>query len=621
MKIVFKRVILDRFLSYGYAPLNLENRGFTLVEGVNQNPVDCARSNGAGKSTAWDAIVWALTGNTVRNIKDVANNKCDGGCSVQLSFSVDDTEYEITRYRNDKKHGSNLKILVNGEDRSGKGIRDSEKLLTEYLPDITTELLGSVVILGQGMPQRFTNNTPSGRKEVLENLSKSNFMIADVRDRLLKRKEILQTKQRSLEDKLLVTNSSLKYCEDDLVRLTSKLTELKTTDVEKELSDTHSQLGEFKKTHTELEEDIRLQEQKLEELQQSFNTCSTERYEKIAEYKALNEQDNQELSSCISTLKSNISLLTNEIRQLEAIKDVCPTCGQKLPGVVRPDTTAKKEQLQQYNAELTESESKLRDKIAEQNRALVSIQHDYDCKIAGLKKELYDGGVEIASMRKQERDLQNAINEANAKEARLLAIKQNALQQIKQYEADIIEAKEKADKINQEILYINKDRDDIQKHVDVITKMTTFATRDFRGYLLADVITFMDQKAKEYCEDVFNTRKLDFTLNGNNIDIVYDDKIYEGLSGGEKQKVDIIVQFALRDMLCRFNGFSCNILALDELFDNLDDVGCENVLNFISKRLVDVESVFIITHHSAIDLPIDSTITIIKNMEGISSIK
>ena len=67
-----------------------------------------------------------------------------------------------------------------------------------------------------------------------------------------------------------------------------------------------------------------------------------------------------------------------------------------------------------------------------------------------------------------------------------------------------------------------------------------------------NVIEFIDKKAKEYCKDIFLTDKIEFCLNGNNISISYDNKEYEVLSGGEKQKVDLIIQFAIRDMLCKF---------------------------------------------------------------------
>ena len=143
-------------------------------------------------------------------------------------------------------------------------------------------------------------------------------------------------------------------------------------------------------------------------------------------------------------------------------------------------------------------------------------------------------------------------------------------------------------------------------------------TRDFRGYLLKNVIQFIDSKAKEYCEDVFDNKNIDFILDGNNIDIRYCGKQYEACSGGEKQKVDLIVQFAIRDMLCKFLDFSSSIIVLDEIFDNLDSVGCERIINLISRKLVDIQSIFIITHHNDLQIPEDNRITVTKQPDGVS---
>ena len=73
-------------------------------------------------------------------------------------------------------------------------------------------------------------------------------------------------------------------------------------------------------------------------------------------------------------------------------------------------------------------------------------------------------------------------------------------------------------------------------------------------------------------------------------------------------------------MLCKFLNSSCNILSIDEAFDNLDDIGCENVLNMISHRLNDINSVYIITHHSDIELPVDDEIIVVKDSKGFSRI-
>ena len=151
--------------------------------------------------------------------------------------------------------------------------------------------------------------------------------------------------------------------------------------------------------------------------------------------------------------------------------------------------------------------------------------------------------------------------------------------------------------------------------------MLNIATREFRGYLLTNVISYINKKAKDYSRDIFKTDKIELTLDGNNINISYDDKMYENLSGGEQRKVDIICQLSLRDMLSQFSDFHSNVLILDEVFENLDYTGCQSVIDTISKKLTDVESLFIVTHRSDLMLPTDSSLTIIKDEKGISRIQ
>ena len=73
-------------------------------------------------------------------------------------------------------------------------------------------------------------------------------------------------------------------------------------------------------------------------------------------------------------------------------------------------------------------------------------------------------------------------------------------------------------------------------------------------------------------------------------------------------------------MLCTHLDFSSNILVLDEISDNIDSVGAEKLFNLISNKLTDVESVFIISHHTDYSLPIDNNITVVKGVDKISRI-
>ena len=156
--------------------------------------------------------------------------------------------------------------------------------------------------------------------------------------------------------------------------------------------------------------------------------------------------------------------------------------------------------------------------------------------------------------------------------------------------------------------------------LEIVNKMNTLIKRDFRGYLLTNIIDYIANRIKEYSLTVFGTDDFIFDIDGNNIVISYDGKDYESLSGGEKQKADVIIQLSIRDMLCNYLNFSSNILVLDEITDSLDIVGSQNVLNLISSVLSDVESIYIISHHTDFSIPWDEEITIIKGNDKISRI-
>ena len=225
--------------------IEFEDDGFIRVTGINENPDDLAVSNGSGKSSLWEAIVWALTGDTIRGTKQVANIYGEDGTYVELEFDVDSNHYNILRSKDHKEYKTNIRILIDGKDCSGKGIRDSEKLLAQYLPDITASLLGSVIILGQGLPQKFTNNSPSGRKEVLEKLSKSDFMIEDLKSRVTSRKLELHKIIREIEDNILASTTTKNYLQEQIQVSQKALESLDGSDLQRQLNNAQSELSVY----------------------------------------------------------------------------------------------------------------------------------------------------------------------------------------------------------------------------------------------------------------------------------------------------------------------------------------------------------------------------------------
>lgn len=213
------------------------------------------------------------------------------------------------------------------------------------------------------------------------------------------------------------------------------------------------------------------------------------------------------------------------------------------------------------------------------------------------------------------------MQEANVKKAQLVSQKASLQDNINNLSLKIDDIKNSIKNLDNEILYNNKEKSNILERISIITQMNIFIKRDFRGYLLSDIINFINSRAKIYALDIFKNDNIEFKLNGNAIEINFCDKPFETLSGGEQQRIDLIIQFSIRDMLQEYLNFSSNILFLDEIFDQLDAIAVDAVLDCILNRLQDIESVFIISHRAGeLEIPYDTQIIVIKDKAGISSL-
>lgn len=623
MKIKLKHLILENFLSFGYAEIDLNDRGYVLVNGINNNPTDNATSNGSGKSSIWEAISYALTGETIRGItKNLVNIHTEGGMRVELSFSIDNTEYKICRYREHKEFKNDIKFFVNGVDNSGKGVRDTEKLISEYLPDLTSSLIGSVIILGQGLPQRFSNNTPSGRKEVLEKLSKSDFMIEDIKKRISDRKTALNKNLREIEDSTLSKSSQLSVIEKQLSSYREQLNSLedKTSYVEK-IRDTQEKVTavqlELDSLSNAISETRSLGDNLTDQLNSQITLYNAEvQSRRTALDELIKNYQSQDLQ-----LKADIRSLQNEILRLKSVVDICPTCKQKLPDVHKVDTTEREAQLETLREEESQVAGCLKEKEEELSNLLRDIKQKYEAAQLDIKNQLNESKTTLNNLNKKKEAYESEYRAQSTYLSNLQLSLQNVEQQKISVESTIQELEKDINSLTSEIGYNTVEKDDVKNRSEIVNKMLNIATREFRGYLLTNVISYINKKAKDYSRDIFKTDKIELTLDGNNINISYDDKMYENLSGGEQRKVDIICQLSLRDMLSQFSDFHSNVLILDEVFENLDYTGCQSVIDTISKKLTDVESLFIVTHRSDLMLPTDSSLTIIKDEKGISRIQ
>ena len=537
---------------------------------------------------------------------------------MQLDFSYNRDSFSLIRTAAPK---SDLKIFKNNVDLSGKGIRESEKKLAELLPDLTKDLIASTVIIGQGGVNRFSSFSPSGRKELLEKLTKSDFMVEDLKNRIQIRQQELSVKLRELEDSLLANNTQLNSHLSALNRLKNELSTRGTPDFDGMLAKALVDINQAKHEIQAREGALTEAEAKAEEAQQKLLSVSTEKSKISNEELTAYSASHQKLQSEKVRLDVTAGALEKEIKQLKSIKDICPTCGQHLPNVNKPSTAAQEQQLSELREQLKSLEQDIARCNTQHQTYVSQINAAFNEEMSELNRAVHEAKQSAATIKNALSVYTNTLEIANNTYNKVSYEKQNWDKYVASQQAEIARLEAEVAKLTNIIAITSISKDDFTNRLSIIRKMDQLTRRDFRGYLLANIIDYIDNRAKEYCSTVFGTRELALSLNGNALDITYCNKMFDSLSGGEKQRVDLILQLAIRDLLISYLDLSANILVLDEITDFLDKKSCQAVMNLLEKELKTVESVFIISHRTSdLEIPIDSEVRIIKNANGISEL-
>ena len=578
MLVKFEKVSIKGFLSIGEAELDLENQGMVYVTGKNNSPGN-QDSNGAGKSTIFEAIMYALTGNTLRGTKDVINIYWKGYTEVTLSLSVDDVEYVITRTRKHPQLGNNLRIYRNGQDISGVGLKKSEDILKNELGQLTSSLISSVIILGQGLPNKFTDLSPIARKDRLEELSQSSEFIGEFKTRLTNFKDLYTQKSNDNNMKIARTETEITMNQQRVSESVKKLEDLKSNNDDIE----------------SLNEQLATEDESVKLLNDKLITLSTVRQSTNDSYTSITSEcaikNNQ-----ITQSTNDISRLMNEIANLS--ESICPTCHQ-------PITSA--EEVEQLRNEREGRILQIQSMIDGLKSDLVGLNEKeklFSTKLRKLEDSYQNIQVEINKHNKSRVDIQGRIDKISSTSDELTT-------DINLYSSKI--ADEKA-----ELNDLSSTRGVYDLKLGIIDYLTKKSSKEFRSFMLIGVVDYLNTKLSYYSNKLFGTDRLSLILDGNRISILYDNRAYENLSGGERQRADLAMQFSLRDMLINSLGFNCNLLIIDEGFDNLDASGVSSLVSVINDMTA-IDSVFTISHHT-LSIPFDKTIEVVKGMDKVSKV-
>jgi DNA repair exonuclease SbcCD ATPase subunit len=94
---------------------------------------------------------------------------------------------------------------------------------------------------------------------------------------------------------------------------------------------------------------------------------------------------------------------------------------------------------------------------------------------------------------------------------------------------------------------------------------------------------------------------------------------YEEASGGERDRVDLAMAFALHDLAQRTSGFSANFLVCDEVGGFIDVQGVERMVSLLREKAQTLDAVFVISHNPAWKHHIDTVIRL-ERKDGASRV-
>jgi DNA repair exonuclease SbcCD ATPase subunit len=131
-----------------------------------------------------------------------------------------------------------------------------------------------------------------------------------------------------------------------------------------------------------------------------------------------------------------------------------------------------------------------------------------------------------------------------------------------------------------------------------------FGANGVKAFIFEAMLTMLNAAMEVYAQQLGVRVRFIMDLDSSRKGIItqcYKDGgvvLYDELSGGEKQRVDIVQVFGVHDVISANVGF--NILLMDEIFENLDDEGVDAVFELVRMKMVEDRSIYIITHQKEI---------------------
>lgn len=574
---ILKNINIQGFRSIKNISFNISEKGMYLIQG----------KNGSGKSTIMEAIYYALYGKTIKdtNLTDIPTlskyRDVDfEGTKVSLLINIDNTDYEITRtinYGKDKDNSIQIKadgVLVPITDKA-----DAQDKIDTVIGVSYKVFSNSVFFAQKGT--RLIDSKDADRRLLLDEIFDIGLDIYEG-----KAKEEVSKVEREIQD--LKTNEAV---------TTSKIEALEIKyHSDKNIYDNFQQLKK-----DALDYNTKLWNEAKDKLK--------EYPDDLVEVISVPLPDNESLHNIkfrVQAEKNVSDQLDNKIKSLTPPSSICPTC----KGDINKDT------LNELTEKYVNQKKELEGRLLKSQTDLLSLQ-----------RELEEAQKALDNKTKEYRDNQelllrnNTITKARQEIESTINFYEQSINVEYSRECPITDEYLKATLLHKE--EVNNTLVLLKKELVIKDRLVTsykywastgFTFKGMKSFILQAMLQQLNNKLLTYSTKLGLVVNIDLKIatKSKSFDINITDtkgvsKNYDSLSGGEQKRVDIILSFAIHDILSKH--FS--ILVVDEFFEGLDEEGLDIAMSLLREKAQN-QAVYMITHNINIDLSECSIIEVIK---------
>ena len=562
--IILKKLKWDNCFSYGKENnLDLDNSTLTQLVGTN----------GTGKSSLPLIIEEVLYNKNSKGIKkaDIQNRFQNAGYSINLTFSVDDREYEIDVNRS--RGSIKVKLYEDGEDISSHTATNTYKTVQEIL-GLDFKTFTQLVYQNTNASLQFLTATDANRKKFLiELLNLEDYVEYYDVFRELSRQMGQEISALDGKEKTIVKWLNDNKLDDTTIAPMKKLPEYSEID-EKEL---RSLSIDF--------ENIAEKNQKINE-NNTYKGLFAQLDMKLIQSSLEEPESYHDLISKKGRLGGYVSEWEKKEEKYRNLEGNCPTCEQPVDAVfVQRLIIDAEQQVESHKEQVQELDTEIQSRIEEKNKyeKYMTEKREFEDLHSRIDRDLpsetLDGSDlsnKISELKRKITDAKSQIQkiaEENEETTRKNTRIQVILEQTKEFEDELEAVTSKLSEIEEK-----------SGHIEVLKK--AFSTNGLIAYKIENMVKDLEDLANDYLGELSDGRfSINFVVTNDklNVEVTDNGKIIDitALSSGELTRVNTATLVAIRKLMSSISKSRINVLFLDEVINVLDEQGREKLVEVL----------------------------------------